>query len=244
MTDLNNDQRAIAEECDAIKAMLLEKNRNYGSSALDPVRVFSKASSVEQILVRLDDKLSRLARGNEADEDVILDLLGYLVLLRIARKRQAPKHDLQVHLMDETMASSTRCGVSGSTADRTEHVTCGKCLHSEGLVQPVQTVHLIEWSAWVKAIHDSTDVLTFCGKSAFKDLRRGQGTTDPERTTCPTCKDVYDIQHPGKVPLVQTVHIGGFGPALCGYFGPGKSTSDPMAATCVECKRVYEEKSK
>jgi hypothetical protein len=79
-------QGLIAEECDSLKELLLEKNKAYGNSALDPVRVFSKASAEEQILVRLDDKLSRLKRGSAAGEDVIQDLLGYLVLLRIARK--------------------------------------------------------------------------------------------------------------------------------------------------------------
>jgi hypothetical protein len=76
----------ITEECDALKAMLLEKNKAYGNSALNPLRIFSKASSVEQILVRIDDKLSRLKRGSAAGEDVIKDLLGYLILLRIAEK--------------------------------------------------------------------------------------------------------------------------------------------------------------
>lgn len=83
--ELEGDQRDIAIACDEIRDMLLEKNRAYGSSALAPVRIFSRASSVEQILVRLDDKLSRLARGKAAGEDVELDLLGYLILLRIAR---------------------------------------------------------------------------------------------------------------------------------------------------------------
>jgi len=79
----------IAAECDALREMLLEKNRAYGDSALDPLRVFSKADPVEQILVRIDDKLSRLKRGSAAGEDVEQDLLGYLILLRIARKRHA-----------------------------------------------------------------------------------------------------------------------------------------------------------
>jgi hypothetical protein len=77
----------IAAVCDEIKAMLLEKNRAYGDAALDPVRIFSKSDPVEQIRVRLDDKLSRLARGSAAGEDVVLDLMGYLVLLRVAQKR-------------------------------------------------------------------------------------------------------------------------------------------------------------
>lgn len=80
--------RAIADECNVIREMLLKKNAAYGDSALAPVRIFSKASPVEQILVRLDDKLSRLARGSAAGEDVVLDLVGYLVLLRIAQRRE------------------------------------------------------------------------------------------------------------------------------------------------------------
>lgn len=85
MQSMTSD-KLIEQECDALKAMLLAKNAAYGDSALAPLRVFSKASPVEQILVRLDDKLSRLARGSAAGEDVELDLLGYLILLRIARK--------------------------------------------------------------------------------------------------------------------------------------------------------------
>lgn len=82
---------AIAAECDAIKAMLLAKNAAYGNSALDPVRVFSRASTHEQIRVRIDDKLSRLQRGSVfGDEDTVLDLIGYLVLLRIAVRAGAP----------------------------------------------------------------------------------------------------------------------------------------------------------
>lgn len=86
MTDV---QKHIAEECDALKSLLLEKNRAYGNSALEPLRIFSKANTLEQIRVRLDDKLSRLARGQAAGEDVEQDLLGYLVLLRVARKMEA-----------------------------------------------------------------------------------------------------------------------------------------------------------
>jgi len=88
-TPLGRSQREIREECDAVRDVLLEKNRAYGDSAINPVRIFSKASAEEQILVRLDDKLSRLARGHAAGEDVTLDLIGYLVLLRVARKRHA-----------------------------------------------------------------------------------------------------------------------------------------------------------
>ena len=75
----------VRAELDALGTMLIEKNRAYGNSALEPVRVFSRATPIEQLLVRIDDKLSRLARGAAAGEDVVRDLVGYLVLLLIAR---------------------------------------------------------------------------------------------------------------------------------------------------------------
>lgn len=82
-------QHPIELECDAIKTMLMEKNRKYGNSALDPVRVFSRASAEEQILVRIDDKLSRLrSMQNDDTEDVVMDLIGYLILLRVARQKK------------------------------------------------------------------------------------------------------------------------------------------------------------
>ena len=76
--------------CDELKAMLLEKNRKYGDSALNPCRVFSRANAVEQILVRIDDKLSRIRnRQGDDDEDAVMDLAGYLVLLMIKRDELA-----------------------------------------------------------------------------------------------------------------------------------------------------------
>jgi hypothetical protein len=82
----NRTRQAIEDECDAVKAMLLQKNAAYGNSATNPIRIFSKADPLEQIRVRIDDKLSRLARGSAAGEDVELDLIGYLILLRVARQ--------------------------------------------------------------------------------------------------------------------------------------------------------------
>jgi hypothetical protein len=37
-------QTYIAEECDAVKAMLMAKNEAYGNSALDPIRCFALVS--------------------------------------------------------------------------------------------------------------------------------------------------------------------------------------------------------
>ena len=88
MAEVPQSQIDIAVACDELKEILLIKNRRYGDAALSPLRIFSKADTVEQLKCRLDDKLSRLAnQQNDEDEDVILDLLGYLILLRIAKKR-------------------------------------------------------------------------------------------------------------------------------------------------------------
>lgn len=90
MDQITETQAQIALVCDDIKDLLLEKNRKYGDSALNPNRIFSKADAVEQILVRIDDKLNRIQKGAGLlanDEDVVSDLIGYLVLLKIALKR-------------------------------------------------------------------------------------------------------------------------------------------------------------
>lgn len=86
---LTDFARAVRKELTELGDFLIAKNEAYGNSALDPVRIFSRASTEEQLLVRIDDKLSRLQRGHEyADDDTVQDLCGYLVLLMMARNEQ------------------------------------------------------------------------------------------------------------------------------------------------------------
>jgi len=88
---MTETQIQIAAICDDIKELLLYKNKQYGDSALNPSRIFSKSNAVEQLLVRIDDKLNRIKKGAglvATDEDVIQDLIGYLVLLKIGLNRQ------------------------------------------------------------------------------------------------------------------------------------------------------------
>jgi hypothetical protein len=73
-------------ECQNLAEMLKAKNRAYGNSFVDPVRIFSRVSPEEGLRIRIDDKLSRIARGNDAGEDTVLDLIGYLVLLRVLHR--------------------------------------------------------------------------------------------------------------------------------------------------------------
>jgi hypothetical protein len=71
-----------------IRELLISKNIKYGNSALEPLGVFSQLSAKEGLLIRIDDKLKRIKNGSleKDDEDVINDLIGYLVLLKIHDK--------------------------------------------------------------------------------------------------------------------------------------------------------------
>jgi hypothetical protein len=75
----------IDVECQNLAEMLKAKNRAYGNSFADPVRIFSNVSAEEGLNIRIDDKLSRIARGKNAGEDAELDLIGYLILKRVLR---------------------------------------------------------------------------------------------------------------------------------------------------------------
>jgi hypothetical protein len=69
-----------------IRDLLIAKNKKYGNSALEPLGVFSQLSAKEGLLVRIDDKLKRIKNGSleRDDEDVVNDLIGYLILLKIS----------------------------------------------------------------------------------------------------------------------------------------------------------------
>ena len=88
MSKYTQTQTEIIDQCNLIKEMLIEKNNTYGDSALDPVRIFSDSGPIEQLKVRIDDKLSRMIKGDSfpGDNDVD-DLIGYLILLKVALAR-------------------------------------------------------------------------------------------------------------------------------------------------------------
>lgn len=103
----------LDELLDEIRNELVDKNRKYGDSALSPANVFSKATSIEQIKVRLDDKLARKVSDQlDEDEDIDKDILGYLVLLRIARKRE---DGMPVDAKEDSRKECTELTVKGRT---------------------------------------------------------------------------------------------------------------------------------
>ena len=96
---MNEIEMKISCVCDDIKELLIHKNRKYGNSALQPNRIFSKCSATEQLLVRIDDKLNRIMKGAGLlanDEDVVNDLIGYLVLLKISMESDKQNEILDI----------------------------------------------------------------------------------------------------------------------------------------------------
>lgn len=77
-----------------ITEMLIAKNQKYGNSAIEPLGIFSDLSPEEGLKVRIDDKLKRIKNGSldKDDEDVINDLIGYLVILKILQKEEKAKY--------------------------------------------------------------------------------------------------------------------------------------------------------
>jgi hypothetical protein len=92
----------IIEVTDSIKELLLQKNEAYGDSALNPAGIFAKGSAVENLCSRIDDKLMRIKNSgiNDLTEDTISDLIGYLILLKIAIQKSNGSNDLQGHILN------------------------------------------------------------------------------------------------------------------------------------------------
>ena len=79
------DSKNLEKVAEGIKKFLLEKNKRYGNSALEPLTIFTKHKhgdrAVDGILERLDDKLMRIKNADSLKKNDIADQIGYLVLL-------------------------------------------------------------------------------------------------------------------------------------------------------------------
>lgn len=89
-------QEALDIELEAQRVLLTGKNIKYGNSVFDPIRIFAKNASVTDLIdLRIDDKLSRIARGGEFDdgENPEEDLAGYLILKRMWKRMEKASKD-------------------------------------------------------------------------------------------------------------------------------------------------------
>lgn len=86
---LTDTQQKIVDTLDSMKDLLLDKNKKYGNSALEPVGVFTKhiktvPENQASICVRLDDKLGRIRNSDVLRANDVSDIMGYCTLLLIA----------------------------------------------------------------------------------------------------------------------------------------------------------------
>ena len=86
----------ITAVSNGVRDLLLNKNKAYGDSALKPANIFARGSAIENLGSRIDDKLMRIKNLGITDktEDTIQDLIGYLILLKIAIEDE--RNNLQV----------------------------------------------------------------------------------------------------------------------------------------------------
>jgi hypothetical protein len=109
---MKDTEQLIEDSLDSMKELLLQKNRSYGDSATNPSNVFSKGSPVDSICARIDDKLMRIQnRGiNDKTEDTVSDLIGYLILLKVAILKEKSE---EYNTMKETIAFGGHVNISG-----------------------------------------------------------------------------------------------------------------------------------
>ncbi len=90
--ELTKAQVNIKKVGESLIKFLIAKNKNYGNSALEPMEVFSKhivtssplsdkGRAFNQMLTRLDDKLSRVDNAPCLRKNDVADILGYLILI-------------------------------------------------------------------------------------------------------------------------------------------------------------------
>ncbi len=83
LTDTRTTEEKIELLFGNFKKFLIEKNKKYGDSALNPIGIFSKEETYPQICNRLDDKLSRIKRAPDLNSVDVSDVFGYVALLMI-----------------------------------------------------------------------------------------------------------------------------------------------------------------
>jgi hypothetical protein len=89
MTSRTEIESMVERVTTSLKSLVLEKMKRYGFSAFEPLLIFSKFTpllvaqnpGMDSILMRLDEKLSRVKNSDHIRKNDIVDILGLLVLL-------------------------------------------------------------------------------------------------------------------------------------------------------------------
>ena len=101
--DVTDAAIAINDTFNSIRDMVLAKNELYGNAALDPYPVFTDMSAADRLRARIDEKISRYQTNKEGDqESPLVDLVGSLVLLIIAEKREKEEKNAEGRSTDSS----------------------------------------------------------------------------------------------------------------------------------------------
>ena len=116
---MKNTEQLIEEICESMKNLLIQKNRDYGDSVTNPSNVFSSGSPVDSICARIDDKLMRIQNKgiNDKTEDTVSDLIGYLILLKVALHKEKNN---EYEEMADSIKMGGFCNISGTPIDNLE----------------------------------------------------------------------------------------------------------------------------
>lgn len=113
MTDTQSDINKVMK---STRDLLIQKNKQYGDSALNPLGVFGSGDPITSLGARMDDKLMRLKAipmGPDA-VDTLYDLQGYLCLLIIAIERKYGVESASLTVRDD---SNTREAMNTESND-------------------------------------------------------------------------------------------------------------------------------
>tara|TARA_Y100001937_G_scaffold49962_1_gene69560 strand:- start:853 stop:1233 length:381 start_codon:yes stop_codon:yes gene_type:complete len=109
---MKDTEQLIEEMCESMKDLLIQKNRDYGDSATNPSSVFSSGSPIDSLCARIDDKLMRIQNKgiNDKTEDTVSDLIGYLILLKVAMHKERSD---EYNSFKETIAMGGHANING-----------------------------------------------------------------------------------------------------------------------------------
>jgi len=120
----------IMKVTDDMRDLLITKNRAYGDSATNPSNIFSSGSPIESLCARIDDKLMRIQNKgiNDKTEDTVSDLIGYLILLKVAIYKG--KRD-EYNEMADSVKMGGFANINGTPIDNIEDLQVHYDFHEE-----------------------------------------------------------------------------------------------------------------
>jgi len=120
----------IMKVTDDMRDLLITKNRAYGDSATNPSNIFSSGSPIESLCARIDDKLMRIQNKgiNDKTEDTVSDLIGYLILLKVAIYKG--KRD-EYNDMADSVKMGGFANINGTPIDNIEDLQVHYDFHEE-----------------------------------------------------------------------------------------------------------------